>query len=338
MKFTSIERAQAFAAEDGKSLFEVMSSASHYEGISAGKKMEAFCSMIVALQNRISEIPLDEFYDEVLDQTGYLRSLQTKNPDENIARIENIQELKSSIVKSMEENGGDLYAYLDEVALYTDMDTYDRDEECAVMMTMHSAKGLEFPVVFLVGAEETLFPSAMSIGEAGEMEEERRLCYVAITRAREKLYITCASQRMLYGRTTANLPSRFIEEIPEELIDRQGIRRAADRRSLWDDDGSYRYSEYMKSGGWSGSSFYGSNASRSTPPRQTPPKRTETAPSSPKPVEYHPGDRIIHKAFGKGTVQKLTPMGGDALMEILFDSGEAKRLMLRVASRNMVKE
>lgn len=336
----SLEKVQAIAREEGKPLFEVMAAASHYAGVTAGKKMEEFCRMIVSLQNRISEIPLDDFYDEVLDRTGYLLALQMKNPDENIARIENIQELKSSIIKSMEENGGDLYAYLDEVALYTDMDTYDREEECTVMMTMHSAKGLEFPVVFLIGAEDGLFPGAMSISAPEEMEEERRLCYVAITRAKEKLYITCASQRMLYGRTSANLPSRFIEEIPAELLDRQGIDRRKERRSLWDDDGAFRPADVYsgKNSGWSRSSFSAGYNSRGESPRKIPAKRPEPALSETKPEQFHVGDRILHKAFGKGTVEKLTPMGGDALMEIRFDSGETKRLMLRVAARNMSKE
>ena len=337
----SIEKVQAIAREEGRPLFEVMSSASHYAGISAGKKMEEFCRMVTYLQQRITEIPLDEFYDEVLDRSGYLLALQTKNPDENIARIENIQELKSSIIKSMEQTGGDLYAYLDEVALYTDMDTYDREEDCTVMMTMHSAKGLEFPVVFLVGAEDGLFPSAMSISDPEEMEEERRLCYVAITRAREKLYITCAAQRMLYGRTTANLPSRFTEEIPEELINRQGVSRRQERISLWDDDGAFRsYSDYTDRGsGRSRSTLSGVFPSRSRQTtRPTPVKRPDPTLSAAKPPEYHVGDRIVHKSFGKGTVEKLTPMGGDALMEICFDSGETKRLMLRVAARNMTKE
>ncbi len=338
---TSIEKVQAIAREEGKPLFEVMSSASHYAGISAGKKMEEFCRMITYLQQRITEIPLDEFYDEVLDRTGYLLALQTKNPDENIARIENIQELKSSIIKSMEQTGGDLYAYLDEVALYTDMDTYDREEDCTVMMTMHSAKGLEFPVVFLVGAEDGLFPGSMSISDPEEMEEERRLCYVAITRAREKLYITCAAQRMLYGRTTANLPSRFTEEIPEELINREGVARKQERSSFWDDDGAFRsYSDFSGRGSSSSrSALSGGYPSRSRQAtRPAPVKRPEPTLSTAKPPEYHAGDRIVHKSFGKGVVEKLTPMGGDALMEIRFDSGETKRLMLRVAARNMTKE
>ena len=121
----------------------------------------------------------------------------------------------------MKDSGDEtLEGYLANVALYTDLDTYDRDSDAVVMMTMHSAKGLEFPTVYLVGMEEGIFPGIRAIGESAEMEEERRLCYVAITRAKRQLYLTCARQRMLFGRTTANRASRFIDEIPEEHIDK----------------------------------------------------------------------------------------------------------------------
>ena len=339
---TSIERAQAIAAEENLPLFEVMSSASHRAGIAAGKRMEEFCRMITELQELISQVPLDEFYDAVLERTGYLTALETKGGDENLARIENIRELKSSIVKSMEATGGDLYSFLDEVALYTDLDNYDRNDDAAVLMTMHSAKGLEFPVVFLIGAEEGLFPGSMAIGDSGEMEEERRLCYVAITRAKEKLYITCAAQRMLYGRTNANLPSRFTEEIPAELIERRGVdRKKEERRSFWDDDGGFRYlDDYQSSRGKS----YGENrqrsAARASRPtlRPTPSHRpaVPSAGSTPS-ADFKTGDAVIHKAFGEGVISKMTPMGGDALIEVQFKSGETKKLMLRIAAQHMRK-
>ncbi|MBQ3277342.1 MAG: UvrD-helicase domain-containing protein [Oscillospiraceae bacterium] len=339
----SLEKVQNIAREEGKPLFEVMSQASHYAGVTAGKRMEDFCAMIVDLQELVSQVPLDEFYSAVLDRTGYLRALEVKNSDENQARIENIQELKSSIIKSMEQSGGDLYSYLDEVALYTDMDTYDRNEDAAVLMTMHSAKGLEFPVVFLIGVEEGLFPGMLSIGDEGEMEEERRLCYVAITRAKEKLYITCAAQRMLYGRTSANLPSRFTEEIPPELLDRRGVsRERRPERSLWDDEGGFRYDSYADRGGFERRSSIGGYGRQTNPVRtvrrETPPPRPRTVLSAPVTPDFHPGDRVVHKAFGRGVIRKLTPMGGDALLEVAFDSGETKKLMLRIAAQHMQKE
>ena len=336
----SIEKAQAIAAEKHLPLFEIMAHASEYGSISAGKRMEEFCRMIGQLQESAANDPLDEFYDAVLEKTGYLLALETKGGDENLARIENIRELKTSIVKSMEADGGDLYSFLDEVALYTDMDSYDREEDAAVLMTMHSAKGLEFPVVFLIGAEEGLFPGSMAIGDPEEMEEERRLCYVAITRAKEKLYICCAAQRMLYGRTTSNLPSRFIEEIPVELLERRGEsrRREEPRQTSYWDDGSFRYLGDYSSG--KGSYRTGTTATRrpSKPAKEPSPFRAgPSAAASPNP-DFKVGDSVTHTAFGTGRIVKMTPMGGDALIEVVFDTGETKKLMLRVASRHMTKK
>ena len=336
----SLEKVQAIAAQENISLFQAMSSASHLPGIAAGKRMEEFCRMICELQELVAQVPLDEFYDILLDRTGYLAALESKTGDENLARIENIRELKSSIVKSMETSGGDLYSFLDEVALYTDMDTYDRNADAAVLMTMHSAKGLEFPVVFIIGAEEGLFPGMMAIGDPAEMEEERRLCYVAITRAKEKLYLTCAAQRMLYGRTCANLPSRFTEEIPPELLERRGVdRKKEERRSFWDDDGAFRFSG--ESGGY-GAGKYGRSekAPRRTYPakKEVRPLQSQTGAASAKVPDFKAGDAITHKAFGKGRIEKMTPMGGDALIEVRFASGETKKMMLRVASQYMQKD
>lgn len=339
---TSLERIQAVAAQEGISLFEAMSTASHRAGVTAGKKMEEFCRMIREFQLLLSHTPLDEFYDTMLQRTGYLPALEAKGGDENLARVENIRELKSSIVKSMESAGGDLYGFLDEVALYTDIDTYDRGEDAAVLMTMHSAKGLEFPVVFVIGVEEGLFPGMMAIGDEGEMEEERRLCYVAITRAREKLYLTCAAQRMLYGRTSSNLPSRFTEEIPAPLVERRGVdRRQEIYRSFWDDDGSFRNLNIPSGGADYGRKDYGGRSYQKTA-RPAAPKKKPARPAAP-PTEaasqdFHTGDTVVHKAFGKGVIQKMTPMGGDALIEVQFDSGEAKKMMLRVAAQYMHKK
>ncbi len=337
----SLEKAREIARQEDKPLFQVLSAASHYPGLTAGRKMEDFCSMITGLQQLLEEAELDEFYDAVLDRTGYLRALEEKNLDENLSRIENVHELKTSILKSMERyEGGDLYSFLDEVALYTDLDNYDQDADAAVLMTMHAAKGLEFPVVFLVGAEENLFPGMLAIGEPEEMEEERRLCYVAITRAKEKLYVTCAARRMLYGRTAFNLPSRFIEEIPEKLVDCQGVKREPSRvpetdrvRRSWD------FSEtWYPDGGetaWAGSRRAQSGGgSHRRPEAGFAPPRPQPEPDR---VDYRCGDRVEHKVFGQGEIQKITPMGGDALVEIAFETAGVKKLMLRVASRNMRK-
>ena len=226
-------------------------------------------------------------------------------------------------MKSVEANPDlDLYSYLDEVALYTDLDNYDRAEDAAVMMTMHAAKGLEFPVVFIIGAEEGLFPSMQAIGQSEDMEEERRLCYVAITRAREKLYITCAAQRMLYGRTTTNIASRFVDELPEGCVEKRGGFKPRPERS---------YDEGSRVSGYGG---YSSHAQRA--PRKDYSSLTGAAPKKAN-IQFAKGDMIQHKAFGRGMVLTVLPMGNDALLEIAFDGIGTKRLMANTASQHMTK-
>lgn len=193
-----------------------------------------------------------------------------------MARLENVNELKTNILGYIKETGdATLAGFLDEVALYTDIDSYDRDTDCAVMMTMHSAKGLEFPEVYIVGMEEGLFPGVRCIGEPEEMEEERRLCYVALTRARERLYLSCARQRMIFGRTSMNLPSRFTEEIPEEDLERQGV--SAQKKPGADEEAERRPGSLIKSATTARSGQRGSGQIRCTrPARPRRPRRSRS--------------------------------------------------------------
>jgi len=260
----------------------------------------------------------DALYDVLMERCGYIRALQEKDTPENQSRIENVGELKSNILSFIKETGdSSLNGFLDEVALYTDLDTMDADADCVVMMTIHSAKGLEFPVVFLVGAEEGLFPGTRSIGEPEEMEEERRLCYVAITRAEKKLYITCAQQRMIFGRTSSNRVSRFVEEIPPEHIEKGYVPRG------------YGYAAPPR----------GFRASVGRPQQPKPPIRPVITPATAKaaPPAFHKGDMVQHKSFGLGMITAMTPMGGDFLVEIAFDGVGTKRLMLNAAAKLMQK-
>ena len=255
-----------------------------------------------------------------------------KGKAEDAARIENVQELKSNIIAfAKEADNPTLAGFLDEVALYTDLDNYDQSMDCVTLMTMHAAKGLEFPTVFIVGCEEGIFPGLRCIGEPDEMEEERRLCYVALTRARKHLILTCARQRMLFGRTTANRVSRFVEEIPEEDIQKRNVPRG------------YGYSEPSRD-------------QQQYPPRQSAPRAytvsapeprrrppVRPAPPAAKPAgkaapAFAVGDRVTHRAFGSGVVSKIQPMGGDALLEVEFETAGTKRLMMRAAGQFMKKE
>ena len=313
----SVEAARQLAAENRTSLFEIIREADKYPELSRPAiKMRQFAMLIRDLRAFAENNTPDALYDEVLEKTGYLRLLEESDDSKDETRAENVKELKSSILGYMQDSGDDtLDGYLANVALYTDLDNYDKDTDAVVMMTMHSAKGLEFSNVYLVGMEEGIFPGMRAIGEPGEMEEERRLCYVAITRAKRQLYLLCARQRMLFGRTTANRASRFIDEIPEEHIEKHIPKGYAHR----DRNPNLMYSH----------------------PRQEAKAHAIPAPhAAPKAAapSFALGDAIRHKAFGAGVITKMVPMGGDYLIEINFEKTGPKKLMLRAAALQMTKQ
>ena len=315
----------------------------------AAPKLIQFVDMMEFLRKANESVTPDVLYDLVLEQSGYITALETKKGDEAISRIENIRELKSNIISYQEQSGdATLAGFLDEVALYTDLDNME-EADCVTMMTMHSAKGLEFPTVFIVGMEENMFPSSRCIGDPVEMEEERRLCYVALTRAKRMLYLLCARQRMLFGKTTSNLPSRFTDEIPEEHMDKGGFLPPKRKELFSDDDYGFgeeaaygaTYRERPTYGGNRGYSGYGGGTSYQKKKTTIAPPKRPTAPTAAAGAAagggFNVGDSVKHKAFGMGKIVKKTPMGGDALVEIEFESVGTKRLMLKVAAANMEK-
>ena len=327
---TTVDRAQSIAQAEGRSLWDVISHARDWPELQkAAPKLGQFTELMDDLRKLSRELPLPKFYEEVVARTGYAIMLEQKKTVEDRTRLENVKELATSIQNYLDNavEEPSLSGFLDEIALYTDIDSHDPSEDCAVMMTMHSAKGLEFPVVFVVGVEEGIFPGIRAIGEPEEMEEERRLCYVAMTRAKEKLYMTCASQRMLFGRTNSNLPSRFLGEIPPELVEKSGrlpygergegerpARKTAPVRRTFDPGFSLGHSAPAASA--------------------AAPAAGQAAPAG---GGFRMGDTVRHKAFGQGLITKVTPMGGDALVEIAFDSVGTKKLMLKSASQYMTK-
>ena len=315
----SVETARQLAAAENVSIFAIISAADRYPELSrAGLRMRQFANMIRELQAFSENNTPDLLYDELLERTGYLRLLEESTDPKDATRAENVKELKSSILSYMKESGDStLEGYLANVALYTDLDNYDQDTDSVVLMTMHSAKGLEFPTVFLVGMEESIFPGMRAIGEPEEMEEERRLCYVAITRAKRQLYLVCARQRMLFGRTTANRVSRFVDEIPEEHI-RKNIPKGYGFRERSHDLGV----------------AYKAPAERSH--KVSAPAAPKVSPQNSAPA-FTLGDNVRHKAFGDGVIVKMTPMGGDFLIEIHFEQLGTKKLMLRAAAQHMDK-
>ena len=316
----TIETARRLAEAEEKPLYSVISDPYSYAPLEkSAMKMMQFSAIIEGMAQLLEDgMSLPDFYDELLIRTGYVDMLESKDTEENKTRLENVRELKSSI-NSYVENAETptLAGFLEEIALYTDLEQYNENDDAVVMMTMHSAKGLEFPHVFLVGFEDGLFPGMRAIGDAEEMEEERRLCYVAITRAKQSLTITHARQRMIYGRTSSALPSRFLREIPEECI----VKRGGYHRVSTSEHSSY--------------SPYGSHASQYKKPRSS---ILSTPQAAPTPcLELNQGDMVMHAAFGRGLVLSVRKMGGDALLEIAFDDIGTKKLMAKTASAHMKK-
>ena len=317
----TLEMADRLAEAEGKPLYCVVSDPYSYAALEkSALKFLQFSGMIEGLAQLLEEgMSLPEFYDEVLARTGYADMLTAKDTEENKTRLENVRELKSSIHSYMENaDNPTLAGFLEEIALYTDIEQYNASDDAVVMMTIHSAKGLEFPHVFLAGFEDGLFPGQRSIGDNEEMEEERRLCYVAITRAKQSLTISYARQRMIYGRTSASLPSRFLKEIPETCIQRKG--------GFHPTQSATGYTERS----------YG-NRSAYNRPRY----HSESSMISPKPttpmLELQQGDMVQHAAFGRGMVLTVTKMGGDALLEVAFDDIGTKKLLAKTASAYMKK-
>ncbi len=312
----TIETAERLALAEEKPLYYVVSNPYGYSPLEKpAKKLAEFSQMIESLAGLLDQgMSLPEFYDEVIRRTGYADMLEAKLTEENKTRLENIRELKSSIQTYIQNTSTPTLAgFLEEVALYTDIEQYQEGDDAVVMMTMHSAKGLEFPHVFLVGFEDGLFPGVRAIGDREEMEEERRLCYVAITRAKQTLTISYARQRMLYGRTNGALRSRFLSEIPEEDLIHKGGTQERTAKSAY---------------GAAGQSYV----------RQHKKVSELTFASAPQPVAYpelHPGDMVQHTAFGRGMVLSVLKMGSDAMLEIAFDEIGTRRLMAKTGFAHM---
>ena len=314
----TIETVQKLAEAEGKSVYEVVCDPYNYGPLEkAAQKLLQFSALIEELAGLLANgMSLPEFYDELLLRTGYADMLLSKPTEENKTKLENVKELKSSIQSYLANTTEPtLSGFLEEISLYTDLEQYNEGDDAVVMMTIHSAKGLEFPHVFLVGFEDGLFPGMRAIGDREEMEEERRLCYVAITRAKKSLTISHARMRMIYGRTASALPSRFLREIPENCIVKRGGYRPQVQET--------RRESYEKRIA-KGNSYLSSTI------------RAQTAPSAPMP-EFSKGDMVMHAAFGKGMVISVTKMGGDALLEVTFDDIGTKKLMAKAAGAHMKK-
>lgn len=310
---TTLEKASEIAAGLGESIYSVIKDADVYPQLSrAATKLKSFVALIDGLMEaeQSGDYSLAELYNLILEHTDYEKYLKTEkdNPD---VRIENIEELSSNIIKFEEDYAEEasLSNFLEEISLQTDIDNYDAEADSSVMMTLHSAKGLEFPVVFIAGLEEGVFPSIATMMNPDELNEERRLAYVGITRAKEKLYITKAKSRMLMGHTSYNKVSRFVNEIPPELLNYTGEKKT-----------------FASTNGFSASSSHISigAGSKFTPNKSF---NTFTKPAVKSGTVYKKGDCVFHKVFGRGMIMKTEKMGNDTMLEVAFDKAGTKTLM-----------
>ena len=264
------------------------------------------------LMEKREELPLDEFFDLLLDKTGYMDYLKTlENPD---TKIENVQELRSSIVQYMNENDEpDLSGFLEEVALYSEADRDNSTDDRVTLMTVHSAKGLEYENVFVIGLDDGIFPSSRSFDSEEDMEEERRLAYVAITRAKKKLYLTNARQRMIFGQTQHNVTSRFMREIGSELVEKHDNAAAMKNRLAQEEKTvTAVHSATLQQQLARNKMHAGSAAAKES-------------------VTYTAGEKVLHNVFGEGTILSVKPMSNDSMLEIAFDKVGTKKIMANFA-------
>ena len=299
----------------GESIYTIIKDAGSYPQLSrSAAKLKSFVALIDGLieAEESGDYSLAELYNLILEHTNYEAYLRHEKENADV-RIENIEELSSNIIKFEEDYGeeADLSGFLEEISLMTDIDNYDAEADTCVMMTLHSAKGLEFPVVFITGMEDGLFPSIASMMNPEEIGEERRLAYVGITRAKEKLYLTKTRTRMLFGSTTYNKESCFVSEIPDALLERTGERKK-----------TFLYGSAYKDSGKA--TAVGVPSASGAAPKKQPFYQKPAVKSG---VTYSIGDTVLHKVFGKGLVMSAQRMGNDTLLEIAFDKAGTKKLM-----------
>ena len=312
----------------GMSAFEVCERADEFQKTSrSASKLIGFTKMIRDFQECIEDgMGLNDLLQEVLEKTKYLDFLH-EDIETYDDRVNNIKELSSMFIKYEEESeDANLSEFLEDVALISDIDSYNEDEDAVVLMTLHSAKGLEFPVVFIPGMEEGIFPGNQSMFSEEDLEEERRLAYVGITRAKKKLYLISSQQRMLYGQTSRNMPSRFLREIPSSVIDDQSV---VARRSTGFTSAHSGFSSGARGGSsYTSSSKIGSARQSSNSAHKFGQAGNAAQKSN---VDYKVGDTVSHKSFGTGTILTITPMGGDMLLEVAFDKAGTKKMMANYA-------
>jgi len=346
---TSIDNISKLSEDTGMSMYEIIKNAADYGLNRVFVNTREFIEQIEYLISKKNELRISELIKETLNKTGYTKALENENTVEAETRIQNLEEFLTVAMEFEEEaSENPLAEFLEGITLSSDIDGMEEDEDSITLMTLHTAKGLEFPVVFLVGLEEGIFPGYKSIGEPKELEEERRLCYVGITRAKQFLFLTCAKQRTIFGSTTYNSPSRFLQEIPEEYL--KGYKDAfkkEEKSSFEDKAYSWEYgtnskvvtkkvgvNEIQSAYKTTSNNLLGYNFKTPESFLSNLNKKSENSVDLSK---YKSGIRVFHKKFGEGIINYVEQEGDDLKVDINFDKVGHKRLMAKFANLEIIE-
>ena len=351
---TSLDKIEEISNNSGVPMYEIIEHADQFGLNRVFLNSREFVNLIEELRAKKDNMKISDLIKETLKKSGYTKALENENTIEAENRIENLDEFLTVAIEFEDESADNkLSDFLEGITLSSDIDNMEETEENVTLMTLHSAKGLEFPVVFLVGMEEGIFPGYKSIGEPKELEEERRLCYVGITRAKEHLFLTCSKQRTIFGSTSCNQVSRFLKEIPSDLLDGydEALGEKQESNSNIFGDSKYSWTYGSKDNGNIKTYKIDKNepkvaaASSSTNNNGFMFRTAESflntlnKKSSGTNVDlskYKSGIRIFHKKFGEGTISNVEPEGDDLKVDIDFDKVGHKRLMAKFANLEII--